>query len=92
MDRIDELAAILNRAFSMRKPDQGKVYDGLSKSSGEYVMLELSAVMSNDEVTDSEALDRLVQGQGNLEYQAVLKLLTSRADITKTPPEDLEDL
>ena len=91
-NQSDVDAAILNRAFSMRKPDQGKVYDGLSKSSGEYVILELSAVVSNDTVTDSEALDRLVQGLGNLEYQAVLKLLTSRADITKTPPEDLEDL
>lgn len=85
-------AAVLNRAFSMRKPDQGKVYDGLSKSSGDYVMLELSAVVSSDTVADDEALDGLVEGLGNLEYQAVLKILTSRADITRTPPEDLEDL
>ena len=84
-------AALLNRAFSMRKPDQGKVYDGLSKSSGEYVMLELSAVVSSDKVTDSETLESLDEGLGNLEYQAVIKLLTSQADITRTPPEDLED-
>ena len=85
-------AAILSRAFSMRKPDQGKVFDGVSKSNGEYVMLELSAVVSSDKAADSEALQSLDEGLGNLEYQAVLKLLTSQADITRTPPEDLEDL
>jgi len=85
-------AALLSRAFSMRKPDQGKVFDGLSKPSGEYVMLELSAVVSSDKVADSEALENLDEGLGSLEYQAVIKLLTSYADITRTPPEELEDL
>lgn len=85
-------AALLKRAFSMRKPDQGKVYDGLSKASGEYVMLELSAVVSSAKATDNEALKSLDEGLGNLEYQAIIKLLTTQADITRTPSEDLEDL
>ena len=75
-------AAVRNRAFSMSRPDQGKVYDGLSKASGEYVMLELSALVSNDAVADDNALESLAEGQANLEYQAILKLLTSRAEMT----------
>jgi peptidyl-prolyl cis-trans isomerase D len=82
-------AAIRNSAFTMPKPGQGKVFDGISKASGEYVMLELSAVLSNDAVEDAEEIDSLVEGQGGLEYQAVVELLTDRAEVSKTPPEDL---
>jgi len=88
-NQADIDAAVRSRAFSMSRPDQGKVYDGLSKASGEYVMLELSAVVSNDAVADNKSLEGLSEGQANLEYQAIVKLLTSRAEITKTPPEDL---
>jgi peptidyl-prolyl cis-trans isomerase D len=82
-------AAVLGRAFSMPKPDQGTVFDGLSQANGEYVVLELSAVLSNDANVDREALDSLAEAQGGAEYQSVLKLLTSRADVMRTPAEDL---
>jgi peptidyl-prolyl cis-trans isomerase D len=82
-------AAVLGRAFSMPKPEQGMVFDGLSQANGEYVVLELSAVLSNDADVDREALDGLAGAQGGAEYQSVLKLLTSRADVMRTPAEDL---
>lgn len=82
-------AAVLGRAFSMPKPDQQLVFDGLSQANGEYVLLELSAVLSNDANVDREALDSLAEAQGGAEYQSVLKLLTSRADVMRTPAEDL---
>ena len=82
-------AAVLGRAFSMPKPEQGMVFDGLSQANGEYVVLELSAVLSNDANVDREALDSLAGAQGGAEYQSVLKLLTSRADVMRTPAEDL---
>jgi peptidyl-prolyl cis-trans isomerase D len=82
-------AAVLGRAFSMPKPDQGMVFDGLSQANGEYVVLELSAVLSNDANVDREALDSLAEAQGGAEYQSVLKLLASRADVMRTPAEDL---
>ena len=81
-------AAVLGRAFSMPKPDQGTVFDGLSQANGEYVVLELSAVLSNDANVDREALDSLAEAQGGAEYQSVLKLLASRADVMRTPAED----
>ena len=82
-------AAVLGRAFSMPKPDQGMVFDGLSQANGEYVLLELSAVLSNDANVDRKALDSLTEARGSAEYQSVLKLLTSRADVVRTPAEDL---
>jgi peptidyl-prolyl cis-trans isomerase D len=81
--------AVLGRAFSMPTPDQGVVFDGLSQANGDYVLLELSAVLSNDTNVDREALDSLVAARGSAEYQSVLKLLTSRADVTRTPADDL---
>jgi len=73
----------------MPKPDQGLVFDGYSSANGEYVVLELSAVLSNDASVDREALDKFAEAQGNSEYQSVLKLLTSSADVNRTPAEDL---
>lgn len=84
-------AAVLGRVFSMPKPDMGMVFDGLSQANGEYVVLELSAVLSNDANVDREALDGLTEARGGAEYQSVLKLLTSRADVFRTPVEDLSD-
>lgn len=84
-------AAVLGRVFSMPKPDMGVVFDGLSQANGEYVVLELSAVLSNDANVDREALDGLTEARGGAEYQSVLKLLTSRADVFRTPVEDLSD-
>lgn len=82
-------AAVLGRAFSMPKPDQDVVFDGLSQANGDYVLLELSAVLSNDANVDREALDGLAAARGNAEYQSVLKVLAGRADVTRTPVEDL---
>ena len=73
----------------MPKPDQGIVYDGLPMANGEYTVLELSAVISNDADVDQEAFDGLVQAQGATDYQSVLKLISSRADVVRTAPEDL---
>ena len=40
--------AILRRSFSMPKPEQGPVFEGLSVAGGNYAIIELSAVLSND--------------------------------------------
>jgi peptidyl-prolyl cis-trans isomerase D len=88
-DQADVDAAVRGRAFRMPKPDQGVVYDGLSVSSGEYVIVELSAVFSNDANVDQEALEGLTAAAGAAEYRAAVDLLSSRADVTRTPLEDL---
>ena len=81
--------AILRRSFSMSKPEQGPVFEGLSVANGDYTVIELSAVLSNDGNADRKALDELVKAQGTAEYQSALKLLTNRADVVRAPLEEL---
>jgi len=81
--------AILRRSFSMSKPEQGPVFEGLSVANGDYTVIELSAVLSNDGNVDRKALDELVKAQGTAEYQSALKLLTNRADVVRAPLEEL---
>jgi len=81
--------AILRRTFSMPKPEQGPVFEGLSVADGNYAIIELSAVLSNDGNVDSKALDELKQARAGAEYQAALKLLTDRAEVVRMPLQDL---
>jgi peptidyl-prolyl cis-trans isomerase D len=82
-------SAILGRSFSMSKPEQGPVFEGLPVKNGNYAIIELSAVLSNDGNADSKALDELVKARGGAEYQSALKVLTNRAEVVRTPLEDL---
>jgi peptidyl-prolyl cis-trans isomerase D len=82
-------AALLKRSFSMSKPEQGPVFEGLSVAGGNYTIIELSAVLSNDGNTDRKALDELTQARAGAEYQAALKMLADRADVVRTPLQDL---
>ncbi len=81
--------AIRDLAFKLPKPEQGAVYDGLSLATGEYVIVELAAVMSNDSDVDQEALDRLAEALSASEYQSATQMLSSRAEVVRTPLEDL---
>jgi peptidyl-prolyl cis-trans isomerase D len=80
---------ILQTGFAMVKPEQGLVFDGLLLNGGEYVVLELSAVMSNDADLAPEILQNLIQAQGGAEYLSALKYLGSQADVVRTPLEEL---
>jgi peptidyl-prolyl cis-trans isomerase D len=82
-------AAIRGRAFKMPKPETSAVYDGLSLSNGDYVIVELSAVLSNDADVDQKALEGLADTQSNAEYQSAMKMLSGRADVVRTPLEEL---
>ncbi len=82
-------ALILNQAFSMSRPDQKLVYQGLSAADGGYTIIELSAVISNDTNVDQAAIDTLVKASASAEYQSVVKLLSARAEVTRTPVEEL---
>jgi peptidyl-prolyl cis-trans isomerase D len=88
-DQADVDAAVRGRAFRMPRPDQGVVYDGVPVASGEYVIVELSAVLSNDANLDQEALESFTTAAAEAEYRATVNLLSSRAEVTRTPLEDL---
>lgn len=81
-------AVIRSRAFKMPKPDEAAVYDGLL-SGGRYVIVELSEIRSDDADVDQKALDGLLEAQSNAEYQSVVKMLSERADVVRTPLEEL---
>jgi len=81
--------AILQRSFSMPKPEQGLAYDGLSVSGGEYVIIELSAVMSSDAEPEQDSIDNLLQSKGGAEYQSALNYLGARAEVVRTPLEEI---
>lgn len=80
---------ILRRTFSMPKPEQRPVFEGLSVAGGNYAIIELSAVLSNDGNVDSKALDELKQARAGAEFQAALKLLADRAEVVRTSLQDL---
>ena len=81
--------AILTRSFSMSKPEQGLIYDGLSPGSGEYVIIELSAVMSSDAEPEQDSIDNLLQSIGGAEYQSALNYLGARAEVVRTPLDEI---
>ncbi len=71
----------------MAKPEQGLVFDGLSQNGGEYVIIELSAVLSNDEA--QENADTLLRARAGVDYTSILKYLGSRADVVRTPMDEI---
>jgi peptidyl-prolyl cis-trans isomerase D len=81
--------AVLTRSFSMSKPEQGLIYDGLSPGSGEYVIIELSAVMSSDAEPEQDSIDNLLQSIGGAEYQSALNYLGARAEVVRTPLDEI---
>lgn len=80
---------LLARAFAMPHPQQGVVYQGSSQGNGRYQIIELSAVISNDAAVDQQALDQLKNNIAVAEYQSILRLLSSQAEVVKSPLEDL---
>ena len=82
-------SAIRQRAFKMPKPEQDSVYEGLSLGSGDYVIVELSAVLSNDTEVDQKALEAHLEATSSSEYLAARKMLSSRAEVFRTPLEDI---
>ena len=83
-DQAEVVPAILGRGFSMPKPDKGLVYDGLTLNDGEYVVIELAAVMSNNAEPEQGSLENLLQAKGGVEYRSALNYLGTRAEVVKT--------
>jgi peptidyl-prolyl cis-trans isomerase D len=82
--------AILQRSFSMQKPEQGKVFDGLAVGDGSYAIIELSAVVSADAELDAETEQSLRMAEGEAEFQSALNYLSGRAEVVKTPLDEIE--
>jgi peptidyl-prolyl cis-trans isomerase D len=81
---------LVRLVFSMAKPGSGQSYEGFSHADGRYSIVELSAVMANDSDQDVDKVKELTASQASAEYQAVLKLLASRAEVVRTPLVNLQ--
>jgi peptidyl-prolyl cis-trans isomerase D len=81
---------LLRLAFRMKKPADGLVFDVLAHANGDYSLVELSAVISNDSDIDSERAKALSSAAAGADYQAVLKVLASRAEVVRTPLSELQ--
>ncbi|MFT5662977.1 MAG: peptidyl-prolyl cis-trans isomerase D [Gammaproteobacteria bacterium] len=77
-------------AFAMDKPDSVEQYEGMSHPDGRYSIVELSAVLANDSDQDVDKVKALTASKAAAEYQAVLKLLASRAEVVRTSLDDLQ--
>jgi peptidyl-prolyl cis-trans isomerase D len=80
---------LVRLAFSMAKPVSIHRYEGLLHPDGRYSIVELSAVLANDSDQDADKVKALTVSQAAAEYQAVLKLLASRAEVVRTSLENL---
>jgi len=76
--------------FSMAKPESVQRYEGFSHDDGRYSIVELSAVMANDSDQDADKVKALTASQASAEYQAILKLLASRAEVVRTSLVNLQ--
>jgi peptidyl-prolyl cis-trans isomerase D len=81
---------LLRMAFRMEKPANGLVFDGLTHSNGDFTLVELSAVISNDADLNKNRVETLTRADAGADYQAVLKLLASRAEVVRTPLSELQ--
>ena len=81
---------LLQLIFSMSKPTSGLVFEGLAQGNGDYSLVELSGVVSNDWEVDVERIEALTTASAAVEYQSVLKAVAGSADVVKTPLSDLE--
>ena len=86
---------ILNAVFVLPRPENGKpVYDGLSRSNGDYSVIELSDVRiakaDKKKKSEKDLADKINKAKANYEYQALIKTLTSEAEIIRTPVKELQ--
>jgi len=81
---------IVRLAFTMNKPTGSSVYEGFEHSNGDYSLVELLAVETSQTDTTGDSIKSLATAVAGQEYQSVLKLLASRADVVRTPASELE--
>jgi peptidyl-prolyl cis-trans isomerase D len=81
---------LLKLAFQLDVPASGVTVDGFTHFNGDYSLIELSAVISNDADIDGKNLENLTTASARAEYQAVLKELANRAEVVRTPLSEIQ--
>lgn len=81
---------IVKLAFSMPKPDTGSNFQGFTHANGDYSLVELLSVNSRDSGLTEEQANALNTAIAGQEYQSILKVVSSRADVVRTPISELD--
>ena len=69
------------------------VFEGLSETDGDYTLIELSDVkveVAAEKSEGEESFKVLNDALANFEYQALIRSLTAKADISRTPVAELQ--
>ncbi len=83
-------ADIVKLAFTMSKPGLESVSQGFTHANGNYSVVELLKVNIDDTELSSEQASSLNSAIAIQEYQSILKVVSSRADVIRTPASDLD--
>jgi len=89
-DNTEVDSNLLTRVFRMINPANGLVFDGMTHPNGDYSLVELSAVISNDSDIDSKRIEALNSASAAADYQMILKMLANRAEVVRTPVSQLQ--
>lgn len=89
-DNAEVDTSLIRWVFRMKKPINGLVFDGLTHANGDYSLIELSAVLSNDSNIDSQRLEAMNSASAAADYAMILKVLSSRAEVVRTPLSQLK--
>jgi len=89
-DNTETNRDVLRLAFKMDKPPNGLEYQGLTHSNGNYSLVELSEVISNESNNDDKRIEALTAASAGADYQAVLEVLVNRAEVVRTPVSELQ--
>lgn len=86
---------VLSAAFTLAKPESGQVvFEGVTELDGDYTIIEFSGLGSSSDGArdggEQNAIKSLTDSSANYEYQAMIKSLTERADVIRTPVEELQ--
>ena len=81
---------LLRLVFRMKKPADGLVFDTLTHPNGDFSLVELSAVISNDSNIDRKRVEALTTAAAVADYQAMLRVLASRAEVVRNPLSELQ--
>lgn len=87
-------ADLLSTAFSLQKnQDSGPVFGAISGVSGDYTIIELSAIAVPEDKKGPESLkqavSKMTEATANYEYQSIIKSLAAQSDISRTAVKNL---
>ena len=90
-DSTDTDVDVVKLAFTMSKPEGSPVFEGVVHGNGDYTIVELLSVDTDGDSISKEFNQTLISATANQEYQSILKLLASQADVIRTPVSELEN-